>query len=266
MPEVPDFLTDAAKAEWSRLERYLLALNRVAPIDRQSLAAYCMSWELFDRIMREELANEHTALIVDGPRCEVAHPQLAPLCKTANKIYVFACQFGLTARTRDLDLPTTNRKASAFKRLMGKTETHTPGSVVPMMPKWDADAMRLPAWANDRVKSEYNRIKEQLEVLDLFTPLDLVPLTVACSIFDLYVRCQEQMGDLYTNIIDPRYGTVVGRKASPLSTSCNELLDILVRYYRDYGVSPVNRKVFAGEEKQKEKTPVPLIFKGNFRG
>lgn len=264
MPVAPDFLPDAALREWNRLERYLVALGRVAPIDRQSLVAYCMSWELFDRIMREELGDEHASLIVDGPRHEIAHQQLTPLCQAANKIYVFAGMFGLTARTRDLDLPNSHRKASAIKRLMGKHETHIAPSVVPMMPKWDDDAMRLPAWANSRVRDEYNRVKEQLEVLDLFTPLDLIPLTVACSIFDLFVRCQEQMGNLYTTVVNGN-GVAIGRKANPLSASANELLEILTRYYRDYGVAPVNRKVFAGEEKPKEKTTVPLIFKGAFK-
>ncbi len=265
MPASPSDLTEEAQAEWHRLEKYLLALNRIAEIDRQALTAYCMEWSHFASLAKE-LSKDSTELSVDGPNCEVVHPLLPPLVRSAQAVMTLAGLFGMTARTRDLESDHGNRKASALKRLMGNqrkiAESKLAPSVIPMLPEFDSFDVRPFPWMNVRAKYEFYELAEELQNIDLFTPLDLVPLCVVCVLFDLYLRAHEQMHCPYTDVMmwneqEQEY-VVKYQKEHPLHKAQHELQSVMHKIWKDYGQTPRYRKVFNGERK-KEGRDIPLI-------
>lgn len=264
MPELVQGLGREARKEWNRIERYLIALDRVSAIDRQAMTAYCTQWGKFARIMKEELADESTPLYGDGPTCLVIHPLIPPLARSAKAIIKLAGQFGMTARTRDLESDHGNRKASALKRLMGNqrkiAEGKVPQSVIPILPTWTEFDMAPPFWMSDRAVMEFEELGKQLGAIDLFTPLDLVPICVVCCLFDLYLRAGEQMGGLYTYVTD-KEGEEQYVKEHPLLRVQTELHDVMQFIWKDYGQTPRYRKIFNGERKA-DKKEIPLVFKG----
>ncbi len=267
MPSPPDALTGDARQEWNRIGKYLVGLDRVAAVDRQALTAYCTQWSRFAGIMKNDLASSLATLSVDGPRCEIVHPLVPPLVRSAKITIKLAGQFGLTARTRDLESDHGNRKASALKKLMGNQRKVAEGkvgprTVIPMLLDWTPEEMLPPFWVNSRVAAEFDLLGGQLTTLDLFTPLDVVPITIACCLFDLYLRAGEQMVDLYTSVIG-KDGEESYQKEHPLHKVQSEIHDTLQAVWKDYGQTPRFRKVFNGERKTDRKE-VPIIFKGRF--
>jgi phage terminase small subunit len=267
MPVAPDAVSGDAKQEWNRIGKYLVGLDRVAAVDRQGLTAYCTQWGCFSRIMKTELAESHVQLFTDGPSCDIPHPLIPPLVRSAKAAIKLAGQFGLTARTRDLESDHGNRKASALKKLMGNQRKVAeskvgPRTIIPMVLDWTPEEMLPPFWVNNRVSQEYKLLGEQLENMDLFTPLDVVPLTIACCLFDLYLRAGEQMQSLYTSVFD-KHDNETYQKEHPLLRVQLEIHDTLQAVWKDYGQTPRYRKVFNGERKT-ERKEVPLIFKGRF--
>jgi phage terminase small subunit len=266
MPTRPGNLPAVAAAEWDRIERYLIALDRVAAIDRQALVTYCLEWSKFSRIMSTELAREHIALFGMGRSSEVIHPLLPPLLRSAKSILRVAGLFGMTARTRDLESDHGNRKASALKRLMGNQRKIAEGrlapSILPMLPDFGTADLQPPGWLNDRAREEFDRLGGELEKLDLFTPLDIVPLSVVSSLFDLYLRAAEQMTDMTVAVVD-KTGEEVAYREHPLWRGMTDIHDVLHIVWKDYGQTPRYRKVFNGERKVEGKE-IPLVFKGSF--
>lgn len=265
MPDMPR-MGPVATAEWHRIERYLIALDRVAAIDRQALALYCQEWALFSRIMEDELADSYVKLYCPGRSCEVINPVLPPLLRAAKSIIRVAGTFGMTARTRDLESDHGNRKATALKRLMGNQRKIAEGklapSILPILPDFGPADMQPPDWMNDRAREEFERLGRELEALDLFTPLDLTPLVVVSSLFDLYQRGSEQLRDLTTEVHD-KDGNGVAYKEHPLLRVMTDISDVMHILWKDYGQTPRYRKIFNGERRKEDKE-VPLIFKGRF--
>lgn len=269
MPTAPDLPVEGAGGEWYRIGQYLVALDRVAEIDRQPLMRYCLQWGLFARIMDEELANEQTQLIVDGRASEVLHPQLEPLIDIASDLITLAGMFGLTARTRDLDGTHGNKKSSALKRLLGNrskiAEGKLPGPISPLLPDWYSSDMSPPAWMNTRALREFDALGSQLVNLDLFTPLDLVPIVVLSCLVDLELRAHEQMERLWIDV----YGkdeegeqVVVERKATPLYKGIKKLGKVTNLYWKDYGMSPLHRRKMPSEDRSESARETPIMFLG----
>lgn len=265
MPDIPNLPAPAAR-EWDRIARYLIALDRVAAVDRQALTTYCLEWAKFQRIMATELARDHIALFGPGQSCEVLHPLIPPLLRAAKSILRVAGLFGMTARTRDLESDHGNRKASALKRLMGNQRKIAEGklapSILPMLPDFGEADLQPPKWLNPRALDEFNRLGSELEKLDLFTPLDIAPLVVASSLFDLYLRASEQMTDMTVAVYN-KLGEEVAYKEHPLWKGMTDMQDVLHAVWKDYGQTPRYRRVFNGERKVEGKE-IPLVFKGSF--
>lgn len=271
MPATPSALNSDAQAEWDRIEKYLIALNRVASIDRQALASYCMQWGHFVSIAKE-LSDPDVLLYTDGPNCDVVHPLLPPLLRDASAIIQLAGLFGMTARTRDLESDHGNRKASALKRLMGNqrkiAESKLAPSVIPMLPEFEEYDLKPPSWMSVRAKNEFYELGEDLQNIDLFTPLDVVPLSVVCVLFDLFLRSHEQLKTMYTEVMQWNEMTqsfeVKYLKEHPLHRIQTELQKVMHKIWKDYGQTPRYRKVFNGERK-KEGKEVSLFFPGTKR-
>lgn len=270
MPARPEGLIGDAAEEWHRIERYLVALDRVSSVDRQALSVYCTQWASFARIMKTSLADESTKLYAEGPTCEVPHPLISPLIRYAKAVVKVAGQFGMTARTRDLESDHGNRKASALKRLLGNqrkiAEDKLADSIVPMLPNWTDGDMAPPLWLSARAYEEFERLGSQLTGMDLFTPLDLTPLVVVSCLFDLYMRAGEQMKDPLTYVTrwdKENEEEEVFEKEHPLHKIQSDLHETMQAIWKDYGQTPRYRKVFNGERRTEERE-VPMIFKGKF--
>jgi P27 family predicted phage terminase small subunit len=180
-----------------------------------------------------------------------------------------AGQFGITARTRELENDHGNRKSNALKSLMGNqrkvAESKLKSSVIPLLPDWQSQDTACPDWMPSRAMAEYYEIAKGLSGLDLFTPLDRTPLVVGCCLYELLLRSVEQMKDLFTEVTkmeqvdDEEWEERTYQKEHPLHLVQSQLMGILHKLWKDYGMTPRYRRIFNGEQK-KEKA-VPFEFK-----
>jgi len=260
--KLPDLrLTGEAYKEYQRIGYYLLQIDRVTELDRQSLVHYCVQWAHFVTVYRELKDQD---LAQDGPTNIVAHPLLRPLLKSAAAVVRVACDYGLTARTRDLESSHGNRKSRALKKLEGnlrKVGTHHLESPTEMcLPDWKPADVAPPVWVSDRARDEYNRLKDTLVLADMFCPLDQVPVTITCCMFDLYCRAYEELDSLMIPVFNAK-GVEVKEIEHPLHKVMTDIADTLTYLWKDYGQTPRFRKVFSGEEKKKTTYDAPIIFK-----
>ncbi len=68
MPAMPIGLPPDAEDEWCRLSPFLLAVGRVSAVDKQALVTYCLAWNQFARILRDEFSEPWARLYADGPK------------------------------------------------------------------------------------------------------------------------------------------------------------------------------------------------------
>jgi P27 family predicted phage terminase small subunit len=97
-PACPDFLDDAAQAEWARLAPQLLELRLLAETDRAMLAAHCVAWSRWERAERKvaeqgAVLTSSTGVQRRNPWTTIAKEARAELERTAN-------HFGLSPATR----------------------------------------------------------------------------------------------------------------------------------------------------------------------
>jgi len=273
MPQPIVGLTGDALDEWQRIGQYLIALHRVAKLDKQALTSYCLAWANFARIYREEFSEPWGKLSADGPNCEIVHPAIPPLLRYAESAIRMSGQFGMTARTRDLCGDHGNRKSTALKQLMGNqrkiAQDKLDRSVVKLSEytKWTSAEIAAPDWMTSSAMAEYYEVGNALEKLDLFTPLDRVPLIIGSCLFDLLVRANEQMTELYTTYtkkvkVDGEWDTEEYQREHPLHKTQIDILSVLHKVWKDYGQTSRYRKIFS-DEKPVEKQR-PMIFKGKF--
>jgi P27 family predicted phage terminase small subunit len=263
MPLAPDELTGSARSEWQRLKPYLESLLRVTRLDRLPLAEYCLAWGRFHDLMDRHFAKDTDDLDADGPSSRVAHPLLAPMLDAARIVLKYGEEWGLTARSRDLD--GASKIPSEIKRLFGNrrkvAETKIPDSIMPLLPSWQDEEMALPLWANDRVRRLYNEVGTELQNLDLFTPLDRVQLIVLCCLHDIILRAHEQLTNELVEVLSAQ-GEVKYERANPLYEVITKFTVVVRQYYSAYGMTAKARRLLPSEEKVEAKRPI--IFKGKF--
>lgn len=272
MPSAPGGLSREARIEWDRLEPFLVGLNRVAEIDAEPLFAYCTYWGRFASLMAKHFTDEDALLTADGPTCEVIHPLLPELIGYAREMMAVASEFGLTARSRDLDGDDPRKIPSAVKRFYGNrrkvAESKLPESIIPLLPDWDDRDLEPPMWMNARAAATYRTLGDQLRNLDLFTPIDKIHICTLACLSDLFKRADEQLKNDFTPVWSKRENedgefAVMYEKAHPLHKAIKELGKIAREYWTAYGMTPRARKIFDGEESTAKKER-PLVFKGKF--
>lgn len=264
MPPVPEELPPSASREWQRLHPFLEAINRIARIDALPLAEYCMAWGRFDRLMETHFAHMDSDLTGDGPSCEVIHPALPPLLVASEQIFYYAEQWGLTARSRDLEgrqnIPTALKKLFGNRRKVAESKLER--DVLPFMPSWQDEDMRPPVWANDRVIRLYNEVGGQLRLLDLFTPLDRVQLVVMVCLHDILLRAHEHLTSDFTDVCDKKTGDFRYHKTHPLHEVINRVSFITRRYYSAFGMTAKARRLLPKEEKIEASRPIAFRGRG----
>jgi P27 family predicted phage terminase small subunit len=98
IPDPPDFLKDAALAEWQRVTPLLAEVGLIAKLDRAVIAGYCQAWARWLRCERE---LETEGLIVKSPN---GYPMQSAYLAAANKaleqVRQMAEQIGLSGSSR----------------------------------------------------------------------------------------------------------------------------------------------------------------------
>jgi P27 family predicted phage terminase small subunit len=98
VPEPPDFLCEAAKAEWRRLAPELCRLNLLTTLDRSLFAVYC---ETFGHWMEAERQLEAGGLVAKGSTGNVVmHPLVKIAVQAARDVCKFGAEFGLSPCAR----------------------------------------------------------------------------------------------------------------------------------------------------------------------
>lgn len=243
LPAPPEVLDEAAREEWDRVGRFLLFTRRVSEVDKQALTAYCISWSLFGQSLRpmligrqplwgwlngkpkpnklDEVARRHAVIVIENAR-----------------------RFGMTARTRHLDHADTGRPAlpNELHALRGNpSKKHLKGSL-PMHAggQWELSDVQEPYWFDRTASAEWHRLVKTYTNIELFTPLDLSVLAIGCGCWALYCKAAEELklGGLIEKTEDS------GAVESPLSVIMRRQLDIMKEVWKDYGMTPLDRRRF----------------------
>lgn len=243
LPEPPEELDETAAEEWQRVGRFLHFTRRVSEVDRQALTAYCVSWSLFGQSLRplligrqplwgwlngkpkpnklEEVARRHAAVVIEQAR-----------------------RFGMTARTRHLDHADTGRPAlpNELHALRGNPSKKNLKASIAMhaASDWDPDDVREPYWFDRTASLEWHRLVKSYTNIDLFTPLDLSVLAIGCGCWSLYIQAAEQIKSEGVTERTEDGGAV----EQPLSTIMRRQLDVMKEVWKDYGMTPLDRRRF----------------------
>lgn len=252
LPDPPEYLEPAARAEWIRLGKYLVAMRRVSELDLQALTIYSTSLTLFGECIRPLLiARSPLWGEVNG------RPKPSKLESVAERhalIVLDLCEkFGLTARTRHLDHADRGRpgmpdelhelRGNPAKKKLGRTKT------VDRL-EWDAADVVPPGWFDRNALDEWYRLINQFETLDVWTPLDVAAISIGCGCYSLLIKCVTQIADE-----PPTLGIrdAEGHVEHPLSQIYGRHWKICERVWREYGMTPVDRARFAGSVVDPEK-------------
>ena len=106
LPAPPAFLSDEAKAEWTRTADQLYQLGILSKIDRAALGAYCQAygrWEQAERAlarMAERDAVTHGMMIKTTNGNAVQNPLLGTANKAMADMMRYAAEFGMTPSAR----------------------------------------------------------------------------------------------------------------------------------------------------------------------
>lgn len=93
-PEAPEWLPVEACAEWDRVVPELQRLELLKPIDRASLAAYCMAWQRFFDACKDIAEGKVTTRGSQGQL--VKHPSVMVAESASKELRAWAGEFGLT--------------------------------------------------------------------------------------------------------------------------------------------------------------------------
>jgi P27 family predicted phage terminase small subunit len=264
LPEPPDVLDEDAREEWNRVGRFLKFTRRVSELDRQSLASYCISWSMYGEAIRPLLIGRQRLWSDVGGR-----PKPAKLEEVARHhaaiVIEEARRFGMTARTRHLDHADTGRPAlpnelhalrgnPSKKQLKGSLAEHTIGS-------WELADIQQPHWFDRTATQEWIRLLETYTNINLFTPMDVTVLAIACGTWALYCKAAEQIRTQGLIGITDKGAAV----EHPLSLIMRRQRDILKEIWIDYGMTPVDRRRFkhsGGATEGTDKKPFKVYLGG----
>lgn len=251
LPVAPDWLAEDAAAEWNRVGSYLLDTQRVSKLDFQLLATYCSSYAFFADAMRPLIIDRLPVwdYVKERPRPSV----LVAVGAKHGNIVIDACRkFGMTARTRHLDHVEGAGRPATPKQIQ---EVRT-GRKVTGLPSFAEDDLKMPSWLDPRAVAAWDRTTQALESNDLWTPLDVVPVTILSASFALVQRCVTELSGLQLATV---YGDDGAAVEHPLSQTYREHLKLCQNIWMDYGMTPYSRVMFDhvdGEQQGKPKLSV----------
>lgn len=93
-PETPDWLPEAARAEWERVVPELQRLGLTKQLDAAALTAYCLAW---DRLVCAQRDLEAKGLYSESKaHGTVRHPAVGIVEAASKELRAWAHEFGLT--------------------------------------------------------------------------------------------------------------------------------------------------------------------------
>lgn len=258
LPQPPDTLSQDAQKEWSRVGEYLLLIGSVSRLDTQALAAYCASYIMFADSMRPLVIGRQPIWGEVNDK-----PQPSKLASVAYEhgliVLEMARKFGMTARTRHLDhaegvgRPATPRQILGLK-LSRKFDRHE------TLPEWSPESVAMPGWFDPISAKEWKNLVRSLAANDLWTPLDVGPVAVLCASVSLITRCIQDLA------CEPMTLSIGGTKAGvehPLSQVYRKQLALCESIWRDYGMTPYDRKKFVHVDGQLQGKPKLGVYLGD---
>ena len=247
LPPPPDELTEGGKAEWDRVGRYLLACQRVAAVDYQALTVYCASVCTYNQAVAYLLTDQQSLWGYTGG--DTPKPKRSVFSDIAADsgwdIISLARKFGMTARTRHLDHRRTGRPAlpDEIHSLRGTSPRHPrKRRGMTKLIQWPAESVIPPSWMLQcpAALRLWDRLIDSFSTLDLWTPLDHGPITVACASFALYLKATKEL-DIEGLAIQMEDSAAV---AHPLLRFRSQHFELVQRVWEDYGMSPYDRNNF----------------------
>lgn len=244
LPDAPDELNAVALAEWSRIGEYLRRTDRIAAVDFQALSYYCSSFALYCEALHQLLVADQPLWVWSNRRPKASlYSEMA--VKSAKQTLWMARKFGMTARTRHLDHRRTGRPAlpDEIHHLRGSKRKH-PRRRVGLYREVDfpVEFVSPPEWFRScGAIREWDRLVEQLVVLDLWTPLDVAPAVVASASFALILKAMEQYEAEGPAIPIDDDGLQV---ANPVMNIRSQHFEICEQVWEDYGMNPYDRLQF----------------------
>jgi len=118
IPTCPTQLDAAAKREWKRISRGLIAIGLLTSVDRAALAGYCSS---YSRWITAEEQIQKFGLVIKSPKSNfpIQNPYVSVANTALDTMRKFATEFGLTpaSRTR-LQVEPAGGQADPFEAFM----------------------------------------------------------------------------------------------------------------------------------------------------
>ncbi len=105
-PSPPEFLSDEAKQEWSRVSDQLFRLGLLSQLDRTSLAAYCQAygrWKQAEAAIAELAKRDqlsHGLMIKTSNGNLIQNPLVGTANKAMSEMMRYAVEFGMTPSAR----------------------------------------------------------------------------------------------------------------------------------------------------------------------
>lgn len=247
MPFAPEELNLSAVTEWLRIGEYLKLTDRVALVDQQALVAYCSGYALYcDAIAKLLIDHEpYWGLSNKRPKPSV----YATIAAThGREVLRFARKFGMTARCRHLDQRVTGRPATPqeIHNLRGTEKRRKPSRGMTKSAEFSAKSVMPPRCISscEAAQREWVRLVEQLESLDLWTPLDVAAVTICVSSFALVLSCCEKLKDEESEPMAIATGEGAASQ-NPLLEIRSKHLELCEDVWKDYGMSPYDRLNFS---------------------
>ena len=106
IPSPPEFLSEEAKLEWTRVSDQLFRLGLLSHLDRTSLAAYCQAygrWKQAEAAIAELAKRDqlsHGLMIKTSNGNLVQNPLVGTANKAMSEMMRYAIEFGMTPRAR----------------------------------------------------------------------------------------------------------------------------------------------------------------------
>jgi P27 family predicted phage terminase small subunit len=128
IPTCPPHLDAAAKKEWKRVSKELIAIGLLTSVDRAALAAYCSS---YSRWMSAEENIQKFGMVIKSPKSgfPIQNPYVSVANTALDLMRKYGTEFGLTpaSRTRlSVEQPSTPRDAfSTFMASIGAADEMT---------------------------------------------------------------------------------------------------------------------------------------------
>jgi P27 family predicted phage terminase small subunit len=118
VPEIPEWLDDEAKAEWSRITIDLAEMGLLSKADRPALAAYCTAWS---RWVDAEAQVKKYGTVVKSP--DKGFPMKSPYLSIADQamelMRKLLVEFGLTPSSRSrIRVPAGGDEADELDRFL----------------------------------------------------------------------------------------------------------------------------------------------------